>query len=492
MANQLMQIDHIVHLMLENRSFDHMLGFLYQDDPNKDFKGLTGNETNEANGKPCKVFPIDKLPFDQWYHQPGTDPGEGLGHYDAQMFGRDGKGKPASGYAQDFADEIKVREKAKHPNVLPYTAAGNIMGAYTPLSLPILSALARNFAVCDEWYCSGPIHTWPNRAFAAAATSQGEIANISVPGWLTTRTIYDSLDQMKQKWKIYGPYGTASQTRTNFQGLLDSPPQSFCTMEGFITDAKAGALPAYSFIEPDFAADGTSQHPNHDVLKGDVLIAAVYAVLRSSPCWNKTLFIITYDEHGGMYDHLPPTATAAAPGDFVHGAGGFDFTRFGPRVPAVLVSPLIAPGSVFRVPGQTIDHTSVLKTLFERWGGNDPLYLTNRDAAAPSLGDVLTLATPRDDDPLATVKRPTPPPPPPGLDLTVPSMLDLVHAEQVAQLPALLDDGTVEYVAGPLPTTAQALRAFVIDRVQRYDSYRASVAVKQVSAPVNDRGGRPA
>jgi phospholipase C len=132
----------------------------------------------------------------------------------------------------------------------------------------------------------------------------------------------------------------------------------------------------------------------------------MYETLRTGPGWPGTLLVITYDEHGGCYDHVPPP-WGAVPPDNNTGEFGFGFDRFGVRVPAVLVSPLIAPGTVYRVPagGTPLDHTSILKTVEQRW--NLPA-LTARDKAAPGFGDVLTLAAPRNDDVLDVVTVPAP------------------------------------------------------------------------------------
>ena len=137
---------------------------------------------------------------------------------------------------------------------------------------------------------------------------------------------------------------------------------------------------------------------------GEQLIHDVYEAVRGGPGWPQTLLVITYDEHGGCYDHVPPPSGATPP-DNDAGEFGFDFTRFGVRVPTVLVSPLIAAGTVFRVPAASVplDHTSILKTVQQRW--NLPA-LTARDAAAPGVGDALTLTTPRTDDVLAGVTVP--------------------------------------------------------------------------------------
>jgi phospholipase C len=179
----------------------------------------------------------------------------------------------------------------------------------------------------------------------------------------------------------------------------------FGVFSDFKTAAAAGSLPAFTFLEPDFASTGNSQHPNYDVALGEALIHDTYEALRTGPAWNQTLLVVTYDEHGGCYDHVAPP-DGATPPDSAIGEFGFDFRRFGVRVPTILVSPWIEAGSVFRTSEPTpFDHTSVLATLERRFGLPA---LTARDAAAPDVGDAFTLASPRTDDPLAGVVPPHP------------------------------------------------------------------------------------
>src|SRR5262249_42955324 len=162
---------------------------------------------------------------------------------------------------------------------------------------------------------------------------------------------------------------------------------------------------------------------------------------RSGPGWNETLLIINYDEHGGNYDHVAPPATAVNPGDQSVGEFGFDFKRYGVRIPALLISPRIAKGTVFRAKQGTIDHTSVLKTLTLRFGLKP---LTARDQTAPDLGDVLTLATPRTDDALKGVKIPVSVKTHPNL--AQPSLLERIHAQKVAELPMRNKYGAYDHV----------------------------------------------
>jgi phospholipase C len=167
------------------------------------------------------------------------------------------------------------------------------------------------------------------------------------------------------------------------------------------------------------------------VALGEVLIQKVYQAVRTGPGWNQTLLIISYDEHGGCYDHVAPPGGAVPPDSCIP-EYGFDFTRFGVRVPAVLVSPLIAAGTIYRVAAGSmpIDHTSVLKTIERRWGLPA---LTARDAGAPDLGGVLRLTTPRTDDPIAGVVAPTSTGKNPASHEV--SHLQQIHAQMIADLP---------------------------------------------------------
>jgi phospholipase C len=392
-GNQLPSINHIVQLMLENRSVDHMLGFLYPKSDN--FEGLTGSESNtDASGNTVTVHQIDHAATGA-YFMPGADPGEGYSNTNEQLFG---SGKPPSpptatnpGFVKNFADAIAYDQRSGR-SVEAGTTASAIMGVFPPAALPVLSGLAAGFAVCDHWYSSVPTETFPNRAFACAATSQGHMndgtASFTVP------TIFGLMTGHSLTWKIYG-YNEEPLTRKNFPDTLSAPDSCFGLFAAFQSDAAAGTLPQYSFLEPSWGSAGNSQHPNYDVSLGEKLIQDVYNAVRNGPGWNQTLLFITYDEHGGLYDHVPPPSGATPP-DATPGEFGFDFTRFGVRVPAVLVSPLIPAGTVFRVPGPTpLDHTSVLKTIQTRWGLPA---LTQRDAAAPDVGDVLSLTAPRTTD----------------------------------------------------------------------------------------------
>lgn len=471
-ANRLSAINHIVVLMLENRSFDHMLGFLYADTHNvspagQAFEGLTGKEGNAAakGGAATTVFAID-AGTTSTYFMPGADPGEGYSATNSQLFGSTTAPTPPvatnAGFVADYAYTLTWEAREKR-SILAGTVASDIMGMHTPQTLPVLSALARGYAVCDHWFASVPTETLPNRAFTHAATSQGHMDDATKS--YTAPSIYASLTKKGVSWAIYG-YNADPLTRMNYPELVQAPDTNFGHFSDFQTAAAKGTLAAYSFLEPSWGSSGNSQHPNYDVALGEQLIHDVYTALRSSPLWNQTLLIVTYDEHGGCYDHVPPP-TNAVPPDATAGEYGFDFKRFGPRVPTVLISPLIAPGTVFRVADgkMPLDHTSVLRTLEVRW--NIPP-LTARDAAAPDIGNALSLATPRTDNVLAGITAPTAKGKNPAAG--EPSHLQLVYADLVSRLPVPDAEGGAYHLMPALQTEAD------VDRYigQRLAAWKAS------------------
>ncbi len=360
---------------------------------------------------------------------PGANPGEGYANTNLQLFSQSTPPDPAiatnRGFVTDFASTLAGAD-ANEP-VLAGTVATDIMGMFTPDLLPILSGLARGYAVCDQWFSSVPTMTLPNRAFLHAGTSLGHMDDASVT--LDTQSIFGLLSEHSLNWSIYG-YNLPPLTRLDFSDTKAAADSHFGLFKDFQAAAAGGSLPPYVFLEPSWGSSGNSQHPNYDVALGEQLIHDVYYAVRNSPAWDQTLLIVVYDEHGGCYDHVAPPIGAVPP-DKSAGQFGFDFTRFGVRVPAVLVSPLIAAGTVFRPAGAVPqDHTSVLKTIETRWQLPS---LTARDAAAPDVGDVLTLARPRTDDPLAGVKVPQSKAPNPAGG--TPSHLQQVYADLVATLP---------------------------------------------------------
>ena len=384
--SNLSRIDHVVVLMLENRSFDNVLGKLYP--KSATFDGLSGTESNlNLNGQPVLV---NNVPG----HSPETmgiptpDPGELWTDMNTQLFGSPTPPSPLpvppmSGFVKSYLTQ------ADQP-AQDYVAK-NIMHYFTPDQVPVISQLARQFAVSDRWFASAPCQTWPNRFFVHTATANGYENNMPPHFPYEMETIFNQLDLAGApgRWKVY--FHDIPQSLT--LARLWPHPLQFHFYSQFAKDAKSGKLPSYAFIEPRYFSDialPNDEHPPHDVTLGEQLIADVYNALRGSPAWTKTLFIITYDEHGGCYDHVPPPA-AMPPGPSP--TMPFNFDRYGVRVPAVVISPYVEAGTVLRAPGATpFDHTSIIASLRKRFRIARPL--THRDAAAPDLDSALSLPRP--------------------------------------------------------------------------------------------------
>jgi len=403
-----MDIRHVVVLMLENRSFDCMLGRLY---PGRaDFDGLRGDEINLLHAPGQQAQPIqvwsDPTLTATSLTIPDPDPGELFVDINTQLRGLTDSGQPRSDppNMSGFVDNY-MRQKATNP--LPDRYA--IMHYFTPEQVPVISQLARAFGVSDRWHASAPCQTWPNRFFVHTGTAGGYVNNSPTHFPYKMKTVFECLAEQGQSWKVY--FHDVPQSAT-LAGLWPSAPTHFREFETeFSRDAAAGTLPAYSFIEPRYFADPVlnrlpnDEHPPHNVAYGEALIATVYNAVRGGPGWGQTLLVVTYDEHGGCYDHVVPPA--ATPPDELR-SDGFDFGTYGVRVPAIIVSPHVRPGSVIRPAGdRRFDHTSIIATLRALFGIGP---LTKRDAAAPSLLDALDDRVSNDGPP--SITAPAVPPAP--------------------------------------------------------------------------------
>ena len=386
-------IEHVVVLMLENRSFDSMLGTLYPRDPS--FDGLRGDEQNLWLAQPVRVWRSDASRLDPGAATiPTPDPGELFKDMNAQLFGGAAP-PPMSGFVQNYMAQLPAPADCRA-----------VMHYFTPDQLPVMSTLAKAFGVCDQWYASAPCQTWPNRFFAHTGTSLGHVDNSTFPIPFPAPSIFRRLSDCDKGWRVY--FHDVPQSLLLGDIWLEAPFH-FRFFSTFLSDAQNGTLPNYSFIEPRYFTDlflnniPNDQHPPHNVLYGEQLIAQVYNAVRSSPCWKKTLLVVTFDEHGGCYDHVPPPSAAAPDG---HAEHGFAFDSYGVRVPALIVSPYMPAGSKVRAvptgvppqgPPYPFDHTSIIKTLRVLFNLGDKL--TERDEAAPDLLGPLSLAEPVNDGP---------------------------------------------------------------------------------------------
>ena len=409
----LANIDHLVVCMFENRSLDNMLGFLY--DPahlpahnlpprnSATFDGLAfgGPWTNDdssgaavAASEPTTRWP----PANNQHVVPTPDPGEPFDDVTEQIFDGGSVGT-MKGFIHNFA-----KQSGAAPN-----NERQIMQSYSAAQLPVLSTLARAFAVSDEWFSSVPSQTWPNRSFAHAGSSDGNVVNKPyIPYGIDT--VFTTLNAANVSWRVYhNTFYTPSLTRIQFSKHFFL--SGFEHYKRFLDrcNASAGApasmkLPAYTFLEPRFVAerwlDGVHHsedyHPPHNILHAETFLASVYNAVKTSPYRDRILLLITFDEHGGTYDHVVPKSGAKPPAPGSVGKNGFKFDRFGVRVPAIIVSSYVKPGTVFRTPADVpYDHTSILATLRD-WKAISPSQFLKspRIDAAPTFDSVLTEAMP--------------------------------------------------------------------------------------------------
>lgn len=387
-------IDHIVVLMLENRSFDHMLGDLSLSKGRKDVNGLADGMSNpDALGVAKKIRAVTAEKFI-------TDAGHDFEDVMKQLAMRDGKAT-MQGFVQNYA--LKFAAPAKQKKYGP-----EIMYYQTENTVPIHYWLADEYALSDTWFCPVPSETWPNRIFAAAATTTGRLSN-GLPLY-NLPTIFSRLRDRGLEWAIYNDQMPNAINIRHLAGEFvrsrHGEKSRFRSIRQFEQDCAAGKLPPYSFIEPVYFFGGANDdHPPHDIAKGQLFIAQIYlAIRRNEALWKKTMLVITTDEHGGFFDHEPPPHGdfIPAPDNFPDKKHGFRFDQLGPRVPLLLVTPWVSKRRVFRAGAREFfDHTSIIRSAAIRWG-LEPL--TRRDAAARPMWDALDLAEPRTDD-TATFKK---------------------------------------------------------------------------------------
>jgi phospholipase C len=385
----LTSIRHVVVVMLENRSFDHLCGWLGRGD------GLTpemGNREDPAN----PASPVALASRDAAYVGDLTiDPAHSLLDVNQQLFSSVLVPEPPTATNGGF-----VANYATRPGNTPLNAH-RIMHAFDPAKLPVLATLANEFVLCDRWFASVPAQTWPNRFFVHAATSGGFADNQFRE--YRFDTVYDRLDDAGYDWSIYFhdfPHAYTIQSLRKPSSALH-----FKFAKQFFLDVKHGRLPPYSFIEPryfDFLRwKANDNHPPHDVRLGEHLIADIYESLRRSSAWESLLLIVLYDEHGGLYDHVAPPA-AVNPDGKLSSSPPFGFDRLGVRVPALVISPWVQKGSV---DSTVFDHTSVIATLRQLFAIGGPL--TRRDDAANTLTHLLQPAA-RSDTPMTLTRPPEP------------------------------------------------------------------------------------
>ena len=443
-------LDHVVVVLFENRSLDNLLGRLYGPGDGKRFEGVVGKDLSNPipawaeHGAERKVVPYT-VATDM--DSPNPDSGEEYFHTNTQLYNvlddqnRFTIGEAAAapwnapppeatptmdGFVTDYISTF-TGEIGRQPT---YDEYAHIMTGCTPEQLPVLSGIARDFGVFDHWFCEVPSQTFMNRSFWTAATSSGFVVNSPMSKWLANNdaeTLFERLESRGKTWKVYvmEPMPISFTGMIHFPRLKDRLATHFVPFVEFEKDAAAGTLPDFSLIEPNMLAGHGDYHPAFgrsfsdavdlamdspsSLLAGEAFLERVFSAYRSATSvtganvWN-TALLIGWDEPGGTYDHVPPGPVpppdpGGPPGEF-----GFAFDRSGYRVPAIIVSPWVEPGSVYN---EEYRHTSLIATLRKTWRLGDAF--TQRDAAARTFDHVFTLTTPRDPTTWAGVQaRPVP------------------------------------------------------------------------------------
>ncbi len=409
-GQSLSKIDHFFVLMLENRSFDHMLGFSGMSGVDLQGRaatiaGLSGKEAVPADPSVPSSPLISVTPDAELSVNP--DPPHEFENVRTQLCGPNGRypNLTNNGFVASYRNVSSSPER--------------IMRCFSPDRLPVMTALAKNFALCDAWHSGLPGPTWPNRFFVHAATSGGLDASPDTDDTVSAEflngysfkggTIFTALEAARLSWRVY--HGDPLPQVLAIEGMhsryMEPSRTWFREFEHFREDLQSGDYgPSYTFIEPNYGnvltsnvtkdfQGGNSQHPVGNVADGEQLIKDVYEALRASPLWERSALIITYDEHGGFFDHVPPPAANPTGDDRRYNQNGFNFELLGVRVPAIIVSPWV-PRNV--IDSQVRDHSAVLATVEHRFGIKP---LTGRDANVAALDDFFCLDAPRQDAPLS-------------------------------------------------------------------------------------------
>lgn len=492
-------IENIIVVMLENRSYDNILGGLYLASNGAPYNTPPSGQSEleglaNPSGQPGSNFynpnpsvSVETIPIgnqttptqvggEGTYYPPTTipviDPGEFFFDMACQITGSLQTSNPYSswppsstasrmqGFTVDYAQQSGTSKNI-----------ADVMNYFTPVQVPVSAWLANNFGVCDQWFASVPTQTFTNRVFshcAAPAVSENFSLVDDLQYITDTLTslpsIFSVLDaaypnSSTPNWKVYFhdysitlftvPYvknaaisaqnrNVATYDNTDWGTETPQPVTSlFGPIQGplggvpttFMEDLANGTLPMYSVVEPRYSNGYISQdkrltpysyppNSNHpgaanfptakgntlgpdnppiDVADGEAFLKQIYNALQQSSYWNKTLLIITYDEHGGCYDHVtppvavPPGQTTSTPAitipaakdDLDPAAGGFNFNVYGCRVPAIIVSPYISAGSRITPTSGTFDHTSIIRTVWD-------IFLTNAHPPNPPSVSSLT------------------------------------------------------------------------------------------------------
>ncbi|KDP43231.1 hypothetical protein JCGZ_22783 [Jatropha curcas] len=394
----------IVVLVMENRSFDHMLGWMKKLNP--EINGVDGREWNPLNTSDVNS---EKIYFKEEAEFVDPDPGHSFQAIREQIFGSNDTKKPPlmNGFAQQALSMDPSTNMSK-----------DVMNGFDPDMVAVYKTLVSEFAVFDRWFASVPASTQPNRLYVHSGTSAGATSNIPallIKGY-PQRTIFENLDDAGISWGIYYQNIPATLFYRNLRKIKYIG--NFHSYDStFKKHAQQGKLPGYAVVEQRYMdtklKPANDDHPSHDVYQGQMFVKEVYETLRASPQWNETLLVITYDEHGGFYDHVATPVSGVPSPDGIVGPEPFlfKFDRLGVRVPTIVVSPWIEKATVVHgsngspFPTSEYEHSSIPATVKKLFNLSSP-FLTKRDEWAATFESIIQKRTePRTDCP---VQLPTP------------------------------------------------------------------------------------
>jgi phospholipase C len=453
-------IKHVIVLMLENNSFDHLLGSLTQLK-----NGMDGVPANSPFSNSYSGASYTQSPNDERLVTP--DPQHDLQDVLVQIR-EDAQGNAMSGFVENYCESYpKIAGNMQQ--------IGQVMNYYSPNSLPALHTLALEFAVCDHWFSSLPGPTWPNRLFAMTGTSLGRV---TMPSgimdlnlhWYDQSTVFDRLNEQGVSWKVYFGDIAVSMILVHQwepQNAIRHRPMLEFFFDAASTDSDK--FPEFVWIEPSYLPPRADDyHPPHDVYDGEDLVRRIYNALRANDAlWNSSLLIVLFDEHGGFYDHVSPPA--GTPPD--HHQEDWTFDRLGVRVPAILVSPWVENTVI----NEVYDHTSLLRYVTDKWKlGPLGQRTANANSFASSISTVSRTDTPEQ---LAPPPLSTPVQQIPIQSLTdhESSMIALSHAleSMAGEDASVVAARSTQVLSGPASQVDAA-----VDRVEAFLRHRSSLFMK--------------
>lgn len=391
MADLIRDIDTIVVVIMENRSFDHVLGYLGLPPFNRKIEGLQiGGDPRYANpyaGQSYLPFHLTRLdlPHDPPHERPSIA---------NQIGSLINNQRSMNGFVQSYYKSGDI--PGPNPGQPP-----EVMGYFTSAEVPLTDFFAQRFALCDHWFSSIPASTQPNRLMAMSGYS---LIDGNVDAVRDQYLVYDWLNDYRVSWRVYHegipffalmPRWVPHLLGGNFRGL-DQLANDF-------RDESDATFPEVIFVEPTYTdaphlGTPSDDHPPSSILGGQNFLRRVYMSLIGNPDrWARTVMILTYDEHGGFFDHFSPLPIRTAP---PAGATYPSFDSSGVRVPGLIVSPLVEAGATYDKP---LDHTSILALIAEKFGRGDvysPQVEARRTTFTGSIADILALKSPRADAPL--------------------------------------------------------------------------------------------